>query len=228
MAGKGIAPSPPFVIMGKIRQIDGVYYIEFYARGLMYSQVAGGDLKVAEALLRKTETAIASGEALTIVREIDLPAFYAQFLQDSRTQYHTHSIKRFQATISHFDKFIKSGFPQVLKLSQINPQLIELYRIALIKSAKPKLVNLTLLLLREILEYGIKIGFIHDNPTLHLHLLPMEAKACAPTRRYQLARDLFAKGLTIGRVCQLLEISDVARLMYYAKLIPLSREDMYN
>ncbi len=215
--------------MGRVRNIDGVYYIEFYARGLMYSQVAGPDLKVAEALLAKTEATIASGEALTIVREIDLAVFYAQFLQEASGEYKAPTIKRFTSLIRHFDHFLKFNSPQVLKLSQITPQVVELYKGSLVKVVKPRIVNLSLLLLRDILEYGIKIGFLNDNPTLHVRLLPLEGKGEIPqTPRYRLIKGLFAQGLTIGRVCQLVKFSDVARLMYYAKIIPLSREDMYN
>ena len=35
-------------------------------------------------------------------------------------------------------------------------------------SAKPKLINFTLLLLRVVLDHGLKLGYINDNPTLHV------------------------------------------------------------
>jgi len=48
--------------MGQIRKINEVYYIEFYARGLLYSQVAGNNLENAQTLLAQVEEKIAAGK----------------------------------------------------------------------------------------------------------------------------------------------------------------------
>ena len=75
--------------MGQIRKINDVYYIEFYARGLLYSQIAGDNLEEAQKLLPQVEEKIAGGEALTIVRHIDLPDFFERFLVEAKDQYST-------------------------------------------------------------------------------------------------------------------------------------------
>jgi integrase len=60
-------------------------------------------------------------------------------------------------------------------VSQVTPRVIENYKTFGQERdpLNPKILNLTLLLLREILEYGIKTGYINDNPTLHIRLLDM-------------------------------------------------------
>lgn len=164
--------------MGQIHKIGDEYYIEFTARGLVYQQKAGNDLAKAEVLLRSVEEKIANGEAMTLAREIDWDIFFAEYLKNARMQYHPATIRRLQSTVVNFSEFLKGSCPQVSRLSQITPRVIEDYknygikkRTAATGGLNPKVINLTLLLLREILEHGIKTGFINDNPTLHVRLL---------------------------------------------------------
>ena len=215
--------------MGQIRKINEVYYIEFYARGLLYSQVAGNSLKDAQELLEQVEKKISCGEALTISRHIDLPDFFERFMDEARGQYHSpKSLKRYSTTIGHFKCFLSRDFPQVLQLDQLTPVIIESYKLYLAKTQKVKIVNLTILLIRDILEFGIKLGFLNDNPSLHVRLLPWpKIREPRPTARYNKARQLLSQGVQLSKIAQLLKLPDIARVIYYSNLIPLSREDVY-
>ncbi|HEY5393505.1 MAG TPA: hypothetical protein VIJ57_15385, partial [Hanamia sp.] len=214
--------------MGQIRKINDVFYIEFYARGLLYSQVAGPHLEVAQKLLKQVEEKIASGEALTIARHIDLPDFYARFLSEASVQHTPKSVGRFTGLIKHFSHFLSLDFPQIHQLAQLTPAVIESYKVYLAKTQKPKVVNLSILLIRDVLEFGIKLGFLNDNPSLHVRLLPwprtIERKS---TARYEMATRLFSQGVGLAKLSQLLKLQDISRAVYYANLIPLSREDAY-
>lgn len=166
--------------MGRIHQINDEYYIEFYARGLLYQQKAGKDLKAAQELLRSVEEKIANGETLTIARDIELDVFFDDFFKMAQRQYHPATVRRLRSTADHFLGFIHSQFPDLTVLSKMTPRVIEEYKVYGIKrrqskvgKVNPKVINLTLLLLREILEHGIKTGYINDNPTLHIRLLEM-------------------------------------------------------
>jgi site-specific recombinase XerD len=166
--------------MGQIHKIGDEYYVEFMARGLKYQQKAGPDYKKAEELLRQIEEKIAKGELLTVVREIAREAFFADFLKFAQTQYHPHTIRRLELAIAHFENFLNENLPDIKMLAQITPRVIEDYKTAHIRQRSkgglnPKIINLTLLLLREVLEYGIKTGYINDNPTLHIRLLDVPA-----------------------------------------------------
>jgi site-specific recombinase XerD len=215
--------------LGQIRKINDVYYIEFYARSLLYSQVAGSDLEQAQKLLQQVEEKIAGGEALTMARHIDLPDFFERFVAEAKTQsYSPKSVQRFTSTINHFSGFLSNDFPQVHQLAQLTPVVLESYKANLVKTQKSKVVNLSILLIRDILEFGIKLGFINDNPSLHVRLLPWpKAPQRKLTARYGLAQQLLAKGVGISKLAQLLKLADISRVIYYGNLIPLSREDVY-
>jgi len=215
--------------LGQIRKINNVYYIEFYARSLLYSQIAGDNLQQAQRLLAQVEEKIAGGEALTIARHIELPDFYDRFLSEAARQYSPKSVARFANTIKHFSSFVDGNFPQVHQLAQVTPVVIESYRFYLAKTQKVKIVNLSILLMRDILEFGIKLGFLNDNPSLHVHLLPWpKAQERKSTARYELAKQLLPKGVGLAKLSQLLKLPDISRAVYYSNLIPLSREDVYN
>jgi site-specific recombinase XerD len=191
--------------MGQIRKINDVYYIEFHARGLLYSQVAGPHLEEAQKLLLQVEEKIAGGEALTVTRHIELPHFFERFLSEASVQYSAKSVKRYATVILHFSNFLKIYFPQARQLDQLTPALIESYKVYLVKTQKAKTVNLSILLIRDILEFGIKLGFLNDNPSLHIHLLPWPK---SPTRkatpRYNKAKQLLLKGASLSKLAQLL------------------------
>jgi hypothetical protein len=214
--------------LGQIRKIDGVYYIEFHARGLLYSQVAGIHFEDAQKLLSQVEEKIAGGEALTITRHIDLPDFFERFLSQARELYAPKTAQRFETSILHFNGFLKQEYKQVHELAQLTPVILESYKIYLVKSQKPRVVNLTILLMREVLDFGIKLGFLNDNPSLHVRLLPWPKKPVRKlTSRYKTAKELLSKGVGLGKLAQLLNLSDISRCVYFADSIPLSREHEY-
>ncbi len=158
--------------MGDIRKINDEYYIEFHARGLLYQQKAGKDITRARQLLAEIESKIQQGELGMIVRDVDVDIFFQTFLESARQEYSKRSFRRFDALVKHFHGFLRTEFAKVVKLSGVTPAVIDSYQAFLFKpapsSAKPKLINFTLLLLRVVLDHGLKLGYINDNPTLHV------------------------------------------------------------
>ncbi|MEI7998968.1 MAG: hypothetical protein WCH62_05625 [Candidatus Omnitrophota bacterium] len=213
--------------MGQIRKVGNLFYIEFYARGLLYSQVTGDNEDLALLMLNNIEAKISQGEALMLVREINLIVFFEQFLTYSSDRFSQRSITRFIQTWENFNTFLRSTYPNVLNISHLTPHVIESYKIALIKIAKPKVVNLTILLLREILDYAIKKGFINDNPTIHIHLIELRSKSIKNTERLLLVKKLLRNNVSLGSFYQLLNLKDVAQIMYWSNFIPLIRDDIY-
>lgn len=214
--------------MGNIRKIGDQYYIEFYARGLMYSQIAGATEEQAKELLVQIESTIASGESLTTVRDIDFTAFAIVFCQYISNQESIKTAQRFQSLVHHFQRFLQENYPHLTKLSHITPTVVDSYKVYLAKRVPPKLVNFSLLLLREMMEYGINTGFINDNPTWHVRLLPWARGIIKDTVRTQQLKDLLAKGVTFTKAYRLMKLTDIGKMLYFANLIPLTREDMYN
>lgn len=158
--------------MGNIRKINDEYYIEFQARGLLYQQKAGKDIARARQLLAGIESKIQKGEMGTLARDVDIDIFFQTFLESARQEYAPRSFRRFEAVIGNFHGYLKKEFSGVVKLSGVTPAVIDSYRAFLIKpaplSAKPNFVNFALLLLRVVLDHGLKLGYINDNPTIHV------------------------------------------------------------
>jgi len=214
--------------MGQIRKINDIYYVEFHARGLLYSQIAGGNLEDAQKLLLQVEEKIAGGEALTISRHIDLPDFFDRFLAEIRGRSGPKTVRRFESTISDFSGFLRKEFPGISRLDELTPVIIEGYKRFLAGRQKPKTVNLTILLTRDILGHGIRLKFINDNPALHVRLLPWTGPLKRrETQRYVQAAYLFSQGVSLTKTAELLKLTDIGRAVYFAHLIPLSREDLH-
>lgn len=169
--------------MGTVHKIGNEYYIEFDARGLKYQQKAGPDEKAAWKLLAEIEGKIKEGEMGIIVRDADVDIFLADFLKFIKPQCSAKTYGRFERAIAHLTAFLNTR-PGIKKLSQLTPKVIEDYKRSLPpgKSVNPRKINLTLLLLREIFEYAIKLGYLNDNPTLHIKFFD------SPPRKLTLAK----------------------------------------
>ncbi|MCB9747998.1 MAG: tyrosine-type recombinase/integrase [Candidatus Omnitrophica bacterium] len=159
--------------MGSVRKINDEFYIEFYARGLLYQQKAGPDEEKAYTLLKQVQNKIDQGEMGIIVRDVDYDIFFQTFLEYAAEQYSPKSYRRYRNLVEHFQQFCNQNI-SIKKLSNITPKVIEQYRQSLQRSAKrikPRMFNFTFLLLRDVLDYAIKLGYLNDNPVIHVTLL---------------------------------------------------------
>ncbi|OGX34195.1 MAG: hypothetical protein A3C36_04910 [Omnitrophica WOR_2 bacterium RIFCSPHIGHO2_02_FULL_52_10] len=160
--------------MGVVRKIGEEYYIEFYARGLLYQQKAGRDRDAAERMLKDVEGKIQNGEMGILVRDADIDIFLKTFLEHCRKDAGPRTYRRFASAAAHFQEYCANSQPKLTKLSAVTPGVIEHYRVFLIRISaagsppvKPKVVNLTLFLLKIIFDHAIKLGYLNDNPLLH-------------------------------------------------------------
>lgn len=174
--------------MGSVRKIGDDYYIEFFARGLKYQQKIGPDEKRAAQALNDIESQIARGEAATFVRDVEIDIFFQDFLEYIRDKHTPKTIKRFNSVVESFANYLYRELPTVQNISELTPRVIEGYKIFSIRhpslslrrngQINPNVINLTLLLLRDILQYAIKLGYLNDNPSLHVRF--MEESLLAP------------------------------------------------
>ena len=160
--------------MGQVHKIGNEYYIEFYARGLLYQQKAGEDYEAAVKMLADVESKIKTGEMGTLVRDIDLDIFLKMFLDEVQEKHSVKTFKRFKLTVEYFQKFLSVKYPHLKKLSEVTPVVIENFRSYLMTQPKrqdlpikPTLMNFTLVLLEDVLIYAIKLGYLNDNPMVH-------------------------------------------------------------
>jgi len=207
--------------MGNIKKIGEEYVIEFYARGLKYQQKAGGDKEKAEALLQDIEAKIAKGEAALIVRDVEYDIFFHDFLAMAGQAYPPQSVIRFRQLVDHFQAYLQKELPELKKLSELTPRVVELYKHFFLKqkppakkSINPRAVNFSLVLLKIVLEYAIKLGYLNDNPTTHISLL--DNRKTHPFRGPKTAKARFAltlseKNVPLVRMGELLGYRDILR-----------------
>jgi len=161
--------------MGTIRKSGNEYYIEFEARGLKYQQKAGTDKQKAEALLTEVEAKIRKGEMDAVVRDADTFLFLEDYLREAAGRFDPRSARRVRAAVAHFSGFLRDHFPKIERLSEVTPKIIEAYKTQLARQpaprVKPHTINLTLFLLRDMMDFAVKTGYLNDNPTLHIRLV---------------------------------------------------------
>ncbi|MCR4336738.1 MAG: site-specific integrase, partial [Candidatus Omnitrophica bacterium] len=178
--------------MGTIRKVGNDYYIEFEARGLLYQQKAGPDEAAAWRLLAEVESKIQQGQMGIMVRDVTTEIFWEDFFRDVVSEQTPRTQTRFVALIKNFQTFLRKKHPSLEKLSQVTPKVIEDYKTYFLaglsgKVPNPHLVNFTLFLLKEVLDYAIKLGYLNDNPVLHVRFLKDARKrAC----RYLSSQDV--------------------------------------
>ena len=206
-----------FIPVGEVKKIGDEYYIEFYARGLLYQQKAGTDQAAAERLLAQIESKIAHGESATIVRDVDVDIFFQTFLECAAKEHTPKTLKHYQSLIDNFIQFLPQ---EIHKLSSITPRVIEEYRFDLFDQKPPikaEMINFYLFLLRDIFDYSIKLGYLNDDPTFHVRFLDQKFIAVSPTKE-RAARDFVQKGVSFSRLYQLLEIDDILETICYIPL----------
>ena len=170
--------------MGMVKKIGEEFYIEFEARGLKYQQKAGTDEAAARCLLEEVEGKIKKGEMGAIIRDVDTDIFFLDFNRFIKEQHTIRTQRRFESLISHFHAFLKRVYPTAVKLSQVTPVVFEQYKSHLEKETslpvrpanREKLINLSFYLLFEIFQHAIKLGYLNDNPTLHVRLFTIPVK----------------------------------------------------
>ena len=202
--------------MGNVLKIGDRFYIEFEARGLKYQQMAGDSEEQAWALLESIEVKIRQGEMAVFTRDVPIPVFIKDFSEFALETYPPKTAARLRAASDHFVISLAENYPSAVVLSHITPKVIEDYKFVLLRGGnKPWVINFTLLLLREMFQYSIKLGYLNDNPTLHISFIPDTRKLSVKDKNNKGVQEFLAKGVTLFRLAQLLEFSDVLKAMRF-------------
>lgn len=200
--------------MGTIHKIGDTYYIEFEARGLKYQQKAGDDEVKARELLAATEEKIRRGEMSAVVRDVPIEIFVKDFAEFSVKNYPPRTDSRLQAALKHFTDFLARQYPNLFLLSVVTPKIIEEYKFFYARGgSKPWRINFTLLLLREIFEYAIKMGYLNDNPTLHIRCVQDKRKVPLWVTNDRLTLEVLEKGISLFILAKLLKTKDILKVM---------------
>ncbi|MCB9771343.1 MAG: phage integrase SAM-like domain-containing protein [Candidatus Omnitrophica bacterium] len=203
--------------MGTVHKIGETYYIEFEARGLKYQQIAGDNKEAAMKLLESIEAKIRHGQMGVVVRDIPIAVFFKDYFEFARISYPAKTVARLEQLAKHFTGFLNTQYPNVMLLSGLTPKVIEDYKYFISRSEqKPWVINFSLLLLREIFEHALKLGYLNDNPTLHIRFVPDQRRNCIVKASI---KEILDKGVSLFRLAHLLKFSDVLRAMIFFRYL---------
>lgn len=164
--------------MGKIIEINGEYYVDFYGNGLRFRKKAGRSLDEAQAKLREIETSLAVTAPEVPPGTATCGLFFERFAAYAREAHHPRTAARFLAAARHARTFLESALPAPHYVRLITPAVMEEYRQQLRTrhADRPVLINFTLYLLREMFEHALALGWLNDNPLRHIPNLPEPAR----------------------------------------------------
>ncbi|MGE0267545.1 MAG: tyrosine-type recombinase/integrase [Candidatus Omnitrophota bacterium] len=164
--------------MGRILEINGEYYVEFYGNGLRFQKKAGPSYEEAVRKLKSIEESLETSALKVDPAAVTVDLFRERYLSFCEQVHPPKTAARFKQTLAHFMRFLEPHLSGDRYLPEITPRMIELYKESLLKQYpyRPHLVNFTLYLIRDILQYCITLGWLNDNPTLHTPFLKTSRK----------------------------------------------------
>ncbi|MBP9854048.1 MAG: site-specific integrase [Candidatus Omnitrophica bacterium] len=159
--------------MGRILEINGEYYVEFFGNGLRFQKNAGKSYEAAVEKLKSIELSLETSALKYDPFTLTVDMFYERYLSFCEQVHPPKTFKRFKSALNHFRQFLDQHISKNRFLREITPRSIELYKQNLIKQfpRREYLINFTLYLVRDILQYTITLGWLNDNPTLHTPFL---------------------------------------------------------
>lgn len=163
--------------MAQIIKIDDEYYVEYWAQGLRFQKKGGKDLAHAQKLLDEIKASVPEKiEDVYTVRDDAFTHVAKAFKEYANTNLPAPTARRLIDALNHFINYIETD-GESTRISQITPKRINDYYLHLKEVeakrgvVKPKVVDLTLILLRIFFDWVISHGALNDNPTLHTKIL---------------------------------------------------------
>ena len=165
--------------MATLRKIGNEYFVEYYAQGLKFAKRGGTDLAHAEKLKNQIEASYPERmEDMYTVRDDSADSFFKAFRQYAKKEFPDRTYRRYISVCNHFEDFLNHHLSAQRKIREITPRLIEEYKAYLLKlnsfnqvRVKPQMINFTLYILGDIMEYAITCKSLNDNPARHVQFL---------------------------------------------------------
>ena len=165
--------------MVEIQKKGEEYFVEYHAQGLTFAKCAGTDLSLAEKLKEEIKSSYPDNiEDMYEVRDDAIDDFLKSFRSFAKVDLPKKTYFRYMSVLDHFEDFLNHNISKDRKMKEITPALIEKYKGYILKlrsfnegRVKPKMINFTFYILKDILDYAIKLGCLNDNPVLHIKVL---------------------------------------------------------
>ncbi len=160
--------------MGKIIEVNGEYFVEFFGNGLRFRKKAGGSLAEARAKLAQIEDSLAVTAPEVPPETATIELFFERYHAYAAQAHPARTAVRLQAAAQHCRNFLSGVLEEPGYLRAVTPRIMEDYKQHLMAEcgARPVLINFTLYLLREVFEHAKTLGWLNDNPLQHVRNVP--------------------------------------------------------
>lgn len=157
--------------MGRILKIDDAYFVEFLGNGLKFRKKAGHSREEAEQKLASIEESMRLTALDVDVSTVTVHLFVQRFLVYAANIYPPKTFHRLESALKSFSKWVSDRLSSDGHLKEITPRVLNDYQSYLVQAdfgLKTHWINFELFLLETIFGHAIKLGWLNDNPTLHV------------------------------------------------------------
>jgi integrase len=179
--------------MGKLYKRGDIWYYSISIKGRRIRRSTGATNKALATKIMQNLEAKATLEHYDIdSKNLSLEEFWKRISEYSKTNHSPTTIERYHTVMDHFRDFLRDH-PEIKKISQIRPELIERYKTYRLHTptnpngmkgkkkytksgAHPGTINLELTALRAFFNLAIKWGYLRKNPTRGVNMLKVKDK----------------------------------------------------
>jgi len=158
--------------MAKIIKRGKEYYVQFYGNGLLFEKYAGKNKEEARRILKDIENSLPDGAMSCVIFDQVVDFFLDEYLGYSLSKNTLLTHQQFVKVVCELKRFINQELPNIKKLSQLTPKVIQDFCDFLnITKNDPLEVNFILFLASTLMDYAVNRGYINDNPFLHVRMM---------------------------------------------------------
>ncbi len=179
--------------MARIFQRGKIWYLDIAYHGRRVRKRIGTSKRMAELALKDAEVKVVKQEFGFASNDITIESLIEKFLEYNRTNHRASTLKRYKAVTDHFRRFLSEKRKDVVKLSQLTPEVIEGFKAFRRdewinpngkspsidngrKGARARTVNLELEGIKTMLNLAIKWDYLKDNPMKRVKPLKVDDK----------------------------------------------------
>ena len=152
--------------MATLRSKGNAYFIDYRVNGRRLRKSVGRSKKIAELALKDLEVKLAKNELGFLKQDGAYQKLLLDFRNYCKTNLAPSTQKRYKAILDNFNRFLKTTYPYLDKLSQFTPKVFEDFKqFRKEEEAENRTVNHELIVVRMMFRLAIQWGYAKDNPT---------------------------------------------------------------
>jgi len=151
--------------MGVIRKRGKTWYVDYMLDGKRIVRAIGRSKRIAGLALADIEVKIAKKSAGFLITDKKLSEYIPEFLSYVKVHVKPSTAKRYVQIMGHFSGFLDTREDPPTNLSQVEPPLIQQYKLHRLDFVKAQTVNYEITCLHHFFRYAVEMKYIRSNPT---------------------------------------------------------------